>query len=164
MHLSSHTTTFQKLSVPSNFTTSIFIGCEFTNFTVDWLSSAIFLIDSSIQCKKRLVKINSNRKDRSLPPNETINSLQIDLLHLNEKLPVEPKNLWYHLLGIHTTKNSNTREKSPITRTNKQRKERENTRFNVVWEFSYVLEATERVLIESINYKLQILETISLFI
>ena len=38
----------------------------------------------------------------------------------------------------------------------KQRKERENTRFNEVQQFDYVLGARERVLIESINYRLQV--------
>ena len=35
-----------KLFLPSNFTTSIFKGCGFMNFTDDVLSSAIFSIDS----------------------------------------------------------------------------------------------------------------------
>jgi len=53
-----------KLFVPSNFTASIFIGCGFKDFTVDWLSPAIFLIDCLTQYGKQLVKINSNRKDQ----------------------------------------------------------------------------------------------------
>ena len=50
--------------VPSNFTTLIFIGCQFTDFIVDLLSLTIFSTDSSIQYRNRLVKTNPKLKDQ----------------------------------------------------------------------------------------------------
>ena len=68
------------------------------------------------------------------------------------KTPRRTRKALTSLVGIQVIENNNTRELSPITRISKQRKERENTRFNEVRQFAYVLGAKgERVFIESIN-------------
>ena len=89
-----------KLFVPSNFTTSIFIRCGFMNFTVDWLSLAIFLIDSSIQCKKQLVKTKLNRKDQIFISERKCRQFPSWFVLPERKLPDELRKLGYHLLGI----------------------------------------------------------------
>ena len=45
------------------------------------------------------------------------------------------------LTGIQSAQKIGTRDQSPMTRTIKQRKERENTRFNEAWQFASVLGA-----------------------
>ena len=57
-------------------------------------------------------------KIKSLPPNETIDSLQVDLLHLDEKLPVKTQKALMPLVGeILSTETMAAREQSPMAQT-----------------------------------------------
>jgi len=61
-------------------------------------------------------------------------------------------------LEIQATEKMSPREQSSITRKVKQRKERENTKFNEVRQLPTSSRQEERVLIESINYRLYMLQ------